>query len=374
MSKKKMFTGTVTMANGKRKYIRAVNKEEFDKKMQQARLEAGQGVDLTDNTTFGEFAQMWYDTYKRPFLRGGSASDQMYILNTHIMPTFARMPLRSIKPLHVRKLMGSKTEYSQSVQRKILQTLRAIFNAAAENRLIGSNPVPGSLKASGAPAEEKVPLTVKQSKALLKATEGTRAHVAVGLMLGAGLRREEVCGLMWGDVDLVNGVIHVRHAKPFSGGNNTVTSELKSRAAYRSIPIQSWLVDILKAEQHVSNSVFVLSMRNGESLTLSSWQRLWGLIEARTTTDSKMLGKAIDEKHPWITYGIDFHCHPHQLRHTCCTRWIEAGLDMKEVQYLMGHSTPDMTMRVYGHYDQAGRHEETAKKIRGSAELTLVSA
>lgn len=371
---KKMYTGTVRMVNGKRKYIRSTNKEEFDKKMQQARLEAGQGIDLTDNSTFGEFAQLWYDTYKKPYLRDSSAYDQKYILNTHIMPTFSQLPLRAIKPLQVRKLMGSKTQYSQTVQRKILQTLRSIFGAAVENHLIASSPVPASMKAGGKPAEEKVPLTIKQSKMLLKATEGTRAHAAVALMLGAGLRREEACGLMWSDVDLKTGTIYVRHAKVFTGGGNVVSSDLKSKAARRDIPIPGWLVAILENEKSVTNSVFVLSMQNGESLTQSSWQRLWGLIEARTTTDPKMLGKPVDEKHPWITYGMDFHCHPHQLRHTCITRWIEAGLDMKEVQYLAGHSTPDMTMRIYAHYDRAGRHEETAKKIKESLKLIEVSA
>lgn len=371
-AKSKMYTGTVTMANGKRKYIRAVNKEEFDRKMQQARLEAGQGVDLTDNTTFGEFAQMWYSTYKKPYLREDSASDLLYILNSHIMPTLSQLPIRAIKPLHIRKLMASKQNYSQSIQKKILQYMRSIFDAAAENNIIGSSPVPKSLTAGGAPAEEETPLTVEQSKMLLRATQGTRAHTAVALMLGAGLRREEACGLMWSDMDLDEGIISVQHAKSFSGKVHVVTDQLKSAAAYRDIPIQDWLVQILKAERRESNSAFVLSMRNGESLTHASWQALWNLVTVRTTDNPELLGKPIDEKHPQIQYGMDFHCHPHQLRHTCITRWVEAGLDMKEVQYLAGHSTPDLTMRIYAHYDRAGRHKETAKKIQTSETLSRI--
>lgn len=371
-AKSKMYTGTVRMANGKRKYIRSTNKEEFDKKIQQARFEAGQGIDLTDNTTFGEFAQMWYSTYKKPYIREDSAADLLYILNSHIMPALSQLPIRGIKPLHVRTLMAEKISYSQSVQKKILQYMRSIFDAAVENHIIAASPVPKSLSAGGAPAEEETPLTVTQSQMLLRATEGTRAHVAVALMLGAGLRREETCGLMWSDMNLDEGIISVRHAKSFSGKTHIVSSDLKSAAAYRDIPIPEWLVNILKAEKKVSNSEFVLSMQNGESLTHASWQGLWHLVTVRTTNDSDLLGKPIDEKHPQIRYGMDFHCHPHQLRHTCITRWVEAGLDMKEVQYLAGHATPDLTMRIYAHYDRVGRHKETAKKIQRSEVLNKI--
>lgn len=55
---------------------------------------------------------------------------------------------------------------------------------------------------------------------------------------------------------------------------------------------------------------------------------------------------------------------PHALRHTYITRLFEAGLDIKEIQYLAGHSTIDMTLRVYTHYDRLSRNAQTAEKVR----------
>lgn len=52
------------------------------------------------------------------------------------------------------------------------------------------------------------------------------------------------------------------------------------------------------------------------------------------------------------------------LRHTYITRMFEAGLVIKEIQYLAGHSTVDMTLRVYTHYDQKSRRTKTAEKVR----------
>lgn len=370
----KLYTKTITTPTGKRKYIRAATKEELERKYQQAKLEIGAGVDITDATTFGEFAQLWFNTYKRPNLRENSKEDCLYILNNHILPPLSAMRMRDIKPVHIRGVMSNLAGYSRSVQGKAVQILRSIFNAAVENHLIMRSPVSSALKAGGETAKEKVPLTPEQSQRLLDATAGTRAYPAVALMLGAGLRKEEAVGLMWEDIDLKNGYIHVRHAKPFHHGKGEVTDQLKSKAAYRTIPIPAWLLQILRGEHSKTNSLFVLAMRNGESLTESSFGRLWGIIKARTTDDPEKIGTPVSARHPNVIYTLDFHVHPHLLRHTCITRWLEAGFDLKEVQYLAGHSTPDMTLRVYAHYDQRVRLENTASKIRASTNLSATGA
>ena len=114
----KLYTKTITTPTGKRKYIRAATKEELERKYQQAKLEIGAGVDITDATTFGEFAQLWFNTYKRPNLRENSKENLLYILNHYIMPQLAAMRLRDIKPVHIRGVMSSLTGYSRSVQSK----------------------------------------------------------------------------------------------------------------------------------------------------------------------------------------------------------------------------------------------------------------
>ena len=123
-------------------------------------------------------------------------------------------------------------------------------------------------------------------------------------MLGAGLRKEEAVGLMWEDVDLESGYIHVRHAKAFCHGRGQVTDQLKSKAAYRDIPLPVWLTQILSDERAKSKSPFVLAMRNGESLSASAYDRLWGIIKTRTTTDPSLLGKPTSPRHPNTVYEI----------------------------------------------------------------------
>lgn len=84
-------------------------------------------------------------------------------------------------------------------------------------------------------------------------------------------------------------------------------------------------------------------MENHQALTKSSFRSMWRLVE-----------RELPNKH--LT--------AHSLRHTYITRLFEAGLDIKEVQYLAGHSTVDMTLRVYTHYDRQSREKQTIEKVR----------
>lgn len=365
MAKAKQYTATITLPDGKRKYFRSTDKEELTKKVDEAKQQLGLGIDIADNTTVAQLAQLWFDTCKKPYLRPTSAETLKNTINSYVLqPFIACMFVRDIRPVHTARAMANLSKYSHSIQSKAYHTYVAIFRFAVDNRLIAAIPLLSTTGPSGAPAAEKEPLTPEQSRRLLDATEGTRAHLFCALALGAGLRREEVLGLMWNDVDLDRSYIYVRHANPLNAGREGVTQELKTKAASRDIPIAPWLVAELRSAKAASTSLYVIPAQNGGPVTPSSFNSLWHAVTVRTTDNPKRLGKPIDERHPQITYQLDFHCHPHLLRHTCITRWMEAGLDVKEVQYLAGHATVEMTLRVYAHYQRSVRAEETARKIQ----------
>ena len=343
----KLFTRTLTLPNGQRKYFRGKTQEIADAKYEEAKRMLNAGLDISVDLNLTELTQIWFDTVKRPHLKGNTVYTDLTNINNHVLqPFIAGMSVRAIRPVHIQTAMNNISHLSHSVQSKVLQSYRGIFDFAVDNDLIAKSPVLSTIKARGAKAEEKVPLTPEQTKQLLVATQDARIHIGVALMVGAGLRREEACGLMWEDIDLDNGVLHVRHALPFIRGQESrVTTDLKTESARRSIPLPLWLIEELRAEKAKTNSVYVLHKKDGQHLTLSSFTRMWEVIDRK---------------------GLDFKVHPHLLRHTCITRWVESGLDMKEVQYLAGHSTPEMTMRVYAHYDRAARFEATTEHIRAT--------
>ena len=69
MPRKGYITKSLTLPNGKRKYIYGKTQAEVEEKFLEAKLLLRAGIDLDDGTTVGEFAQMWYNVYKKPDLK-----------------------------------------------------------------------------------------------------------------------------------------------------------------------------------------------------------------------------------------------------------------------------------------------------------------
>ena len=244
---------------------------------------------------------------------------------------------------------------------KVVRVLRGIFNAAVDNNLIAKSPVPATLRIGGKATQEEIPLTAEQSQRLLDATRGTRAYLFCLLALQTGMRRGELCGLMWSDVDFPAGVIHVRHNALLTNAQTTVSDTLKTSAAVRDIPIPPTLFAELVKERKGAKSLYVLHMRNGKPLSKSSFKSMRQTIESRTVDDPADLWTTAP--HSKVVRTLDFHVHPHQLRHTYITRLFESGLDIKEIQYPAGHATVNMTLRVYTHYQHESRQQSTAQKV-----------
>ena len=186
---------------------------------------------------------------------------------------------------------------------------------------------------------------VAESQLLLDRVSNPRARTFLLIALHTGMRRGEIAGLRWDDVDFKKKVIHVRHNAVMGRYETTISDELKTSAGKRDIPMSEELEEWLLARKKNSHSQYVIAMENHQPLTKSSYKSMWKLIE-----------RELPEAH--VT--------AHILRHTYITRLFEAGLDIKEVQYLAGHSTVDMTLRVYTHYDRRSREAQTAEKVRNA--------
>ena len=371
---KKRYGTHITTPAGERVYVSGRTKAELAEKVAKARLEMGAGVDLANDILFREYAMAWANSYKRPKLRANSFGTLMANLENHVLPFFGAMRVKDIKPLHVQMFLGSINHLSRSAQSKCFQIFSAIMRTAADNGLIFKSPVTSADKVGGTTAEEVEPLTQEQARELLAATKGTRAYTFCLLALTTGLRRGELLGLMWKDIDFANSRLKVTHNKTFPPKENDapVTTLLKSDAAQRVIPLSPFVLEHLKQELRESESPYVLSMGNGESLTKSSFRKLWAVIESRTVTSNRPLGTVVTGgREGPILVSLAFKCHPHQLRHTCITQWVESGMDFKEVQYLAGHSTLEMTLRVYAHYRRKSREAETATRVSSASAYLL---
>lgn len=379
MARKGYVTLTLTLPDGTRKYFYGKTKEEAQEKLDSARMLLRAGIDIQGSTTFGEYAQMWYNVYKKPDLREMSRACIVNTLNVHILPYLSAVPMQDVTPMAIKGCLNHLQDKSHSLYRHVLQTLRAIFLCAVDDRIIAASPVPNSLRAKGRAKKEKVPLTREQEKTLLEALDGTRAHLFVWLLAATGVRRGEALGLMWDCVDLSdlsNATITVRRNLIFVNSVPRLEETPKTDAGFRVLPLPPDLAAALALNRKKARSIFVFPKSNGEMMTEGSFRRLWGLIEARrvpeedpneqsTRQDDGQRQKKID-RHPWVDRRIDFDVTPHLLRHTFATRCFEDGMDIKEVQRLLGHASPSITMEIYVHYCESQRQQETFDKVRRS--------
>ena len=348
MAKQKRFATHITAANGKRVYLSAGSKEELEKKILQAQIERNAGVDISDVTTFAEYADLWLRVYKSPpKIRESSHKIVAANLRNHVLPFFGDMRLREIKPMHIQMFLTSLGDTSKSLQAKCFQIVKGVLASAVDNGLIAKTPVSSTDKAGGTPTKTRKPLTVAQAKELLSNLEGKRPYAFVLIALSTGMRRGEILGLTWDDIDFDNNVIHVRHnlAFPCDSSPAFVSTTLKTPASYRDVPITPRLRSFLLTEDRVSP--YVIHMQNGDPLTKSSFRAMWKTVFAARPS------------------GVE-DCHPHLLRHTFTTRCISSGMDPTSVQHLLGHKDLSVTMGIYNHYLVEERHENTVQLLNGA--------
>lgn len=373
MARKGYVTLTMTLPNGDRKYFYGKTKEEAQEKLDNARMLLRAGIDIQGSTTFGEYAQMWYNVYKKPDLRESTRAVVVNALNNHILPYLSAIPIQNVTQMAVKDCLNHLQDKSHSLYRTVLHTLRAIFLCAVDDRLIAVSPVPNSLRAKGKPKKERKALTRKQENTLIAALEGTRAHLFVWLLAATGVRRGEALGLMWDCVDLADlshATITVRRNLVFVNGKAHLEDTPKTNCGFRTLPLPPDLATALAKKRRTTKSLFVFSTENGGMMTRSSYMSIKHMIDARRVKNTKDLLEENEKKspksHPRVKQTIDFDVTPHILRHTFATRCFEDGMDIKEVQRLLGHASPDITMEIYVHYCESQRQQETFDKVRRS--------
>lgn len=363
-TKKKTYATHVTTPTGQRIYVSGRTRKELDDKVFQIRMEMRAGVDVKNDVLFSDYAKLWLRTYKEGKIRPSSYSILESQLRLHVLPFFDGMALKDIKPIMIQTYLNTLDGYSKSLQQKCLGLVRNILQSAKDNGLIVNSPVQKADKVTAENPPEEEPLTDEQATRLLSALKGTRAYTFCLIGLSTGMRRGEILGLMWEDIDFEGRIITVTHNKSFpsNGLDAPVTELLKTEAAHRRIPMSNLLSTHLSELREESSSDFVLCMENGASLSKSAFRSMWKAVDRRTVGKGRV-PRASGEKYGAVNVTLDFDVHPHLLRHTFITKMFEAGLDIKQVQYLAGHSTPEMTMRVYTHYRAKQRATETHAQV-----------
>lgn len=190
--------------------------------------------------TYGAWYSQYLQLYKRKLSpRTRESYDQ--VTRLYILPFLEGVQLVEVTPEHIQTAINAAADHGGRQAQIVFAVLHAVLRRAYRSRLIPWNPVDAIDK----PEHEQ-----EQGKALaaadLEAVEALiRDDLALSLALYAGLRRGEICGLQWADVDLKAGVLHVRRQRCRAYGR-LIEKPPKSRAGVRDIPITGQLLPILR--------------------------------------------------------------------------------------------------------------------------------
>ncbi len=290
-----------------------------------------------------------------------------YQINKVICPVIGTKPMKEITLDDLKDVLATRAEKSRRSQTDTVQILKQIFSAAEDADVIPKDPS-RKLKPGGKPPAPKQALTEPQQEKLLAAVRGLKVEPMIMLGLYTGMRRSEICGLRWSCVHLDGAApyVEVRRACRWKDKiHPTVTEELKTPAACRNIPIPPQLVSYLNGlkEEKMKKlpdpgkieKQYVYCNDRGEPVSYSTLRRRWETLRTRSTASGRELGEQIP--HHKITVTLDFMPTPHVLRHTYVTRLVLSKMDLKRVQYLAGHSNPEITLKIYTSLQKANPEE-----------------
>jgi integrase len=261
------------------------------------------------------------DIYKPSVIRAYDGS-----MRRHVLDDLGALKLSEIGRLELQDLADRKLAagLDASTIRNTLMPLRVIFRRAVERGELAVNPATGLRLPAVRGRRDRIASPDEAAQLLAAVPENDRAIWATAAY--AGLRLGELRALEHDDVDLEAGVIHVRRSWDPQAG----PIEPKSRAGTRGVPI----VAALRA--HLAAHLLRRPRRSG---------LVFGRTEAKPF-DPRAL--AIRAGKAWTAAGLK----PiglHELRHTCASIFIAAGVNAKALSTFLGHSSISITLDRYGH-------------------------
>ena len=296
---------------------------------------------ITSEMTLAELLIRWQENNEIR-LKGGTRTRYSNLINAQIIPCIGYMKVSEITTAFINAFLNDRLQkgrldgkggLSGSYVRSISLVISSALKYAVSEEICA--PLKSKISKPSIVKSELPILSLNDQRLLEQKIINDMSPTSIGILISlyTGLRIGEICALMWSDIDFSTCTLSVRHTvsrvKPKSGISKTVLilDEPKTISSKRIIPIPSTLLPILCDYRMKSKSAYVVSDKDG-------------FISPRT-------------------YESRFHrilknCHIaevnyHTLRHTFATRCIEAGVDVKSLSEILGHSNVSTTLNTYVH-------------------------
>jgi len=302
-------------------------------------------------------------------LKRGTFNSYTRIVNAHIIPHLGRTRLEELTPRKVERFYtqlqkdgakGQRLAPGSGLSAKTVNNIAGVLNRALRDAvrwgLIGVNPIADARK----PAKKSPEMRAWDPQELgsfITETRNDRLSGVWHLLATTGLRRGEVLGLRWDDVDFDNQTITVSRTRVKIGA--TVIDETpKSRASHRTISIDPQTVQALRIQK--------ARQAQEKLVTGGAWADAHGYIV--TNTNGTLLDPhRLTQRFQAIVRRIDLTpIRLHDIRHSYVVAARKAGVDVKTISQRIGHADVNVTLTVYDHVfhdDDQHAAQSTAERL-----------
>lgn len=302
-------------------------------------------VDLTEECrmTLGEWLDKWLDEYMLFTVREGTLNSYRNIVNNQVKRFIGGKPIGSLTTAEIQKFYntikkeGRAREHSiygrqlsDSFVRKVHMMLHEALDAAVKERLIVKNPTNGTTVPKSNCAEKQIldDGQLEQFIEVFRQEPYWRDFFYVEVM--TGLRRGELCGLKWTDIDFENNRLRVERSVSVKRGGGVQIGDTKTGNGVRNIILPPSVTELLRKRKTEAITEWIFTDPTHPDKPISP---------AAAYRKLKVLLKRAEL--PLIRF--------HDLRHTFATHAMQAGVDAKTLSGILGHTNASFTLDTYTH-------------------------
>lgn len=265
-----------------------------------------------------------------------------YNMEKYVLKYIGMNEIETLLPSLINKVVGEMTGKGQTTINSVYNDLRFVLRNAYMDGLLDKDISTAIRKPKAKRGNGRRALTPAEREAVISVAQTNRMYYAFLFMILCGCRPSEAYAITREDIDFEEGTVHIRGTK--------------TRASDRVVPCPSVILAIAR------NSLTGEITRSETGLKVSQecqkriWKRFWASCH-------EYLGGQFYRNAPCDPYPFGRDLTAYNLRHEYCTELARRGVDIRITQKLMGHSSPDMTLKVYTNLSDLDVCSDELKKI-----------